>query len=343
MNEMPARDTESRLQADLEALRERFPETRALYKEVCGLLFFRYGVTPTANRLYSLVRKGSMGVPGEVLTQFWEELRQRTRVKIEHPEMPEVIKQVAADAVQGIWKAAAAAASGELAGLREQAQRKAQDAEVQRQQTQTALDYARREIEALQGKLDEALQAQTEAQDATQAERVAHAATEARLQEMRRQVDERDQQLAQARIQFSQELAHARQQAAQAEERAAGTERRVMREFDQERTLRQKSERAAEELRHELTAARADLQAASVRHADVAARMQADIQGLTHRLSTVDKERELRNSELEGVRRELTEALRRAERAEAEVEVTRRLMDELRPAVKPAPEQDSPE
>jgi len=33
---------------DIAELRARFPETRALYREVCGLLFFRYGVTPTA-------------------------------------------------------------------------------------------------------------------------------------------------------------------------------------------------------------------------------------------------------------------------------------------------------
>ncbi|MCY1499539.1 hypothetical protein D9M68_335610 [compost metagenome] len=48
-------------------LRSRFPETRALYREVCWLLFFRYGVTPTANKRYSLVRKGNMGTPAEVL------------------------------------------------------------------------------------------------------------------------------------------------------------------------------------------------------------------------------------------------------------------------------------
>ena len=33
---------------------------------MCGLLFFCYGVTPTANKLYSLVRKGSTGTPAEV-------------------------------------------------------------------------------------------------------------------------------------------------------------------------------------------------------------------------------------------------------------------------------------
>ncbi len=46
------------LQADIAALRGRFTDTRELYREVCALLFFRYGVTPTANKLYSLVRKG---------------------------------------------------------------------------------------------------------------------------------------------------------------------------------------------------------------------------------------------------------------------------------------------
>ncbi len=73
--------TDTALQAamahDIAELRSRFPDTRALYREVCGLLFFRYGVTPTANKLYSLVRKGSMGTPAEVLQQFWQELRGR--------------------------------------------------------------------------------------------------------------------------------------------------------------------------------------------------------------------------------------------------------------------------
>ena len=73
------------LQADIVKLRERFPETRALYREVCGLLFFRYGITPTANKLYGLVRKGSMGTPTEVLAQFWHDMRDKMRVTIAHP------------------------------------------------------------------------------------------------------------------------------------------------------------------------------------------------------------------------------------------------------------------
>ncbi|WP_340529286.1 DNA-binding protein, partial [Cupriavidus necator] len=120
------------VRAILAELRTRFPETRALYREVCGLLFFRYGVTPTANKLYSLVRKGSMGTPAEVLQAFWQELRGRTRVIIEHPELPEPLKQVAAEAVRTIWQAANEAATGELATLRAEARHAASVAETER-------------------------------------------------------------------------------------------------------------------------------------------------------------------------------------------------------------------
>ncbi|WP_459574022.1 DNA-binding protein, partial [Cupriavidus sp. 8B] len=77
------------LAAEVAALRAQFPETRALYREVCALLFFRYGITPTANKLYGLVRKGSMGTPTEVLAQFWQDLRDKMHVTIAHPELPD--------------------------------------------------------------------------------------------------------------------------------------------------------------------------------------------------------------------------------------------------------------
>jgi hypothetical protein len=77
------------LAADVATLRAQFPETRALYREVCALLFFRYGITPTANKLYGLVRKGSMGTPTEVLAQFSHNLRDKMRVPIDRPGLPD--------------------------------------------------------------------------------------------------------------------------------------------------------------------------------------------------------------------------------------------------------------
>ena len=37
-----------RLQAEIETLRSKFADTQELYREVCVLLFFRHGITPTA-------------------------------------------------------------------------------------------------------------------------------------------------------------------------------------------------------------------------------------------------------------------------------------------------------
>ena len=48
--------TEAQIHADIEVLRARISDTQELYREVCAILFFRYGITPTANKLYQYVR-----------------------------------------------------------------------------------------------------------------------------------------------------------------------------------------------------------------------------------------------------------------------------------------------
>ena len=78
-------------------LRAQHPETQDLYREVCVLLFFRHGITPTANRLYQLVRKGSMSAPAEALAKFWATLREKSRVRIEHADLPEDLQGAAGE------------------------------------------------------------------------------------------------------------------------------------------------------------------------------------------------------------------------------------------------------
>lgn len=111
-------NSEIELQSDIEALRGRFTETKDLYREVCALLFFRYGITPTASKLYQFVRKGSMSAPAEALARFWEDLRSKARVEIDHPDLPPELKATAAEAIAALWQQATAAARNELAALR---------------------------------------------------------------------------------------------------------------------------------------------------------------------------------------------------------------------------------
>lgn len=81
----------------------QFPDTQDAYREVCVLLFFRYGITPTANKLYQYVRKGSMSAPADALNKFWAELRDKSRVRIERTDIPENIKSAAGEFIAKLW------------------------------------------------------------------------------------------------------------------------------------------------------------------------------------------------------------------------------------------------
>jgi chromosome segregation ATPase len=317
--------SQASLAADVAALRVQFPETRALYREVCALLFFRYGITPTANKLYGLVRKGSMGTPTEVLAQFWADLRGKMRVTIDHPGLPDALKQIAADAVQAIWQAANEAASGELAALRAEARLQASEAEAQRDQARAAVVVAEQATAGVQAEFEAAQRARAALQGELEAERQAHAAARARQEEGMRQAEALERQLQELRTQFSTELERTREQVAVAQERASATERRALREIDQERTLRQKAEQALADLRTELAAMQARAQDAAVAGAEERARLQTERDTLS--LQCVEAQRALADGQaVQGsLRAELAAALRRAERAQAEATATRRL------------------
>ena len=313
------------LAADVATLRSQLPETRALYREVCALLFFRYGITPTANKLYGLVRKGSMGTPTEVLAQFWADLRGKMRVTIDHPGLPEALKAIAADAVQSIWQAANEAAAGELAALRAEARLQASEAEAQRDLARAAVVVAEQETAAVQAGLDAEQSARAALQGELDAERQAHAAARARQEAGQRQIEALERQLGELRTQFSTELERTREQVAVAQERASATERRALREIDQERTLRQKGEQVVADLRTELAAVQVRAQDAAVAGAEARARLQAERDTLSRQLAEAEQALGRGQTAQEGLRAELAAALRRAERAQAEANATRHL------------------
>jgi chromosome segregation ATPase len=117
---------------DVERLRVAFPRTADLYKEVCALLFFRYDETPTATRLFQLVRKGSNSAPKLALEEFWKTLRGQSRARVANPDIPPALQDAAGEMVQALWQAAQGVAKESLAGYVQQAQAevlRAQDAE----------------------------------------------------------------------------------------------------------------------------------------------------------------------------------------------------------------------
>jgi len=139
---IPNNINEQQLHTEIELLKIQFPQTRDLYREACVLLFFRHGITPTANKLYQLVRKGSMSAPSEALNKFWLELREKSRVRIESPGIPEELKDSAGTFVSTLWRQAQEAAdasfSVHMAEANDKVMQSLKDAETAQKQTADA-------------------------------------------------------------------------------------------------------------------------------------------------------------------------------------------------------------
>ncbi|SEJ90882.1 DNA-binding protein [Paraburkholderia diazotrophica] len=226
---------EARLAAEIDRLKAAFPKTRELYREVCALLFFRFGQTPTANRLYQLVKRGSMGTPAAVLGEFWTELREKSRVRIEHPDLPTDLRDAAGELVATLWTRATASAQAELDALRADvegertaAAQRVAAARAELERTETALEQRTAALLAAQVEVRELEKAQAEGQAARQA-------MEADIVRLKNEAAARDRELEKVRDGFSRELEKLRESAAQSDERLRATEKRALLEIDRER------------------------------------------------------------------------------------------------------------
>lgn len=144
---------ENQIQGEVDNLREQFNNTRDLYREVCALLFFRYGITPTTNKLYRFVRKGSMSVPTESLNNFWKELREKSKIRIEQPDLPEDLGNIAGEFMAKIWSKSQLAAHESLAALRSEIEAKAEELLAERDVIANSRDDAVLKLQAAEDKL----------------------------------------------------------------------------------------------------------------------------------------------------------------------------------------------
>lgn len=243
--------TDTQLGAEIEELRGRFPRTQDLYREVCVLLFFRHGITPTANKLYQLVRKGSMSAPMEALQYFWDTLRERSRVSVEHADLPEELKTAAGELVATLWKAAQTMSRNTLAEFQAEAAAAVEAARAAEELAKSAHSQALDELERNRTELSTSVNLVARLRQDIAAADATKAGLEARLEDYRKQLRDVQVQLERA----SQEHAAERQALAErsrlAEERFADMEKRALLDMDRERTTAAKLQKALENERAE--------------------------------------------------------------------------------------------
>lgn len=332
--------TESEILGQIEALKTQFADTRVVYREACVLLFFRHGITPTANKLYQYVRKGSMAVPTEELAKFWDDLRHKARVDIEHPDLPPEVNALAAEAIAGLWRQATQAARGELASAKLEYQAEAEQARASRDAAEQAVSGLQASVNELQSRLASSQADVAEQQQILEAERRSHAGTQARVEELLSHMEQGRAELRRQQEAFSADLAKGRADVEAAQGRAAASERRALMEIDQERQARAGAEKAAEGWREKLTQAEGRASRQSLEHAEAVTRLNMELSAKSAALERAQQAEEAAVNEAGNLQQRLAAALQAAAGHEAEARTLQSLVQRLTPS--PAPPGRSP-
>lgn len=178
-----------------------------------------------------------MSAPAEALAKFWEDLREKSRVRIEHPELPDTLKSAAGELVATLWTQAQTAAQEGMVAFRAEALNtalEAKTAQVSAENERAAAILQRDQArQAIQVSTDRALQLERE----LAAERASKESLAIQLEAAGRQQAALDASLTEARRDFAAELEKHRQALARAEERYGAVEKRALLEIDRERTV----------------------------------------------------------------------------------------------------------
>lgn len=280
----PVENVERALLADVEAARSQFPQTQDLYREVCTVMFFRYGLTPTANKLYQLVRKGSMSAPAEALNRFWENLREKSRVTIEHPDLPDSLKVAAGALVATLWRSAQVEANEQVALVRNDARNRLLEAEERIEVAGRDLSCAQVELSASQGALSQARIELDRLRHEITSRASNYAALETQLENAKNEIRIGQARLDASRTDFSAELERIRQSAKQSEDRLAASETRALLEIDRERVI-------AIQARKALDVANIERNASEIR-------TQNELMGLTKQLSNQNEKNAVQEGQM---------------------------------------------
>jgi DNA repair exonuclease SbcCD ATPase subunit len=251
----------------IEAIRAASNDTRKVVREMASYLFLECGVYPSANRILSLAKRGSMVTITNELENWWDILRKRARPLLAAPDLPDSLRDKLAEFGSELWITAndAArtnfeAARTQLEELAQSANRRAEDAALQAQSLKAELAAAHEDKHALHLRLEQRDDALAQAEKASA---MLRNEVERRTQENK----ETQERLVTAQAEFSKELDKQRETIEKIEQRAAADLRHQHLEVDRARqeTLRKAAElaKAKDDLERVTAAAQAAQQAAA--------------------------------------------------------------------------------
>lgn len=317
------------IQADIDGLRAQFPRTQDLYREACVLLFFRYGITPTANKLYQFVRKGSMSAPAEALSAFWEDLREKSQVRIDHPDLPEELRSAAGNLAAALWDRAQALAQESLSAFRGDAQAAVAEAKSAKATAEAERDGVTKELSAANGSLLALTERVGTLEQQLAAEKATRTALETQLRQAVQDAATLQNLAEKARQAFAEQLDKLGAAAKLTEDRYRASEERALLEIDRERA-------SASKLQKELAQERTKLAQLHDRHKAEVNLLQTELGQYRQQLGAIEgrlqsaiSERDRIAADIDKARVQATEAMSQAAANRIEAENWKRKYEEV--------------
>lgn len=234
-------ERDQRIREDVRALAVQHKDSRRLSREVCRLLFYRYGETPNANRIYNLTRKGSLTTISEEVASFWQGIREQTQAHIPCPGLAVDAAERLGSFVTGLIADIELRLNGELDVHRQAAQ---DEVRSLRLELQSAREASAALQEAAHRQKMEFQKQLTSAQDqmaGLQQQLAREAATSALLRDetlaWERRAVAAQNQAQETQALFAKEVANLREALAGAEARAAGAEQHALKRIDEEKKV----------------------------------------------------------------------------------------------------------
>lgn len=241
-------EPEQQLLLQIEKMRRQQQNTLELYVEVARLLFFEEEIIPTTNRMYQLVRRGSMGTPAQALRIFWSQLRDESQVRMQKAPLPSTVVRQAEQLLAQLWDEAVSHSTEHLHKDRLHLQAQAQHWHEQLQGLRDANQQLTNECSQLlenlstkQRAIEDGLQQQADLSAQLQQKQLEAAQVVSRH-------DEKEKQWNSEREQLIAQLEQANQEIIRTEERAQAHEKRALLEIER---ARQEAKATANELTQE--------------------------------------------------------------------------------------------
>ena len=175
-------------------IRERIadlPDRAAKTRAVAAWLFFEKNEYPSANRVRQITNAGSMNDITRDLRDFWNEIRSKTRVRIDNPDLPEDLVERMGSTLSEIWLLAMDKAGQQFEQDRAKAAEAIGEARQEAMQARTLLAESEGRASALQQTIERLNTQLRETAQAGSAAAERAQVLESQLGDLQDQMDER--------------------------------------------------------------------------------------------------------------------------------------------------------